>query len=99
MIRHSVIFKLKYADNTPQAKTFFERAALLSQIKGVQGFEILRQVSDKNAFDFGLSMTFASQADYDAYNQDPRHIEFVQQIWLELVDEFMEIDYQFYRET
>ena len=43
---------------------------------------MLREVSPKNGFRFGLSMEFADQSAYDGYNEHPTHVAFVQERWL-----------------
>jgi hypothetical protein len=55
---------------------------------------VLREVSPKNGYRFGFSMEFADQAAYDGYNEDPRHVAFVQERWLPEVADFLEIDYR-----
>lgn len=92
-IRHSVIFKLKHPNGSQAEKAFLAAAKQLSSIPGVEKFECLKQVSKKNKFDFGLSMEFANHKVYDAYNNHPDHIAFVQQRWMKEVDDFLEIDY------
>lgn len=94
MIRHSVIFKLKYPENSPEAKEFFIAAKKLANIPGVQNFECLKQTSKKNKFDYGLSMEFANQQLYDAYSNHVDHVQFIQQYWLKYVEDFLEIDYE-----
>ena len=94
MIRHSVIFKLKYAEGSAETKAFLEAAAKLENIPGVQQFEMLKQVSKKNKFDFGISMEFASQELYDGYSRHPDHELFLEKYWQKGVVEFLEIDYQ-----
>jgi hypothetical protein len=94
MIRHTVVFKLKYAGHSPEEKAFLTAAKNLSNIPGVQNFECLKQVSKKNNFDFGLSMEFASKKLYDEYSNHPDHAEFIQKYWKKYVDEFLEIDYE-----
>jgi hypothetical protein len=94
MIRHSVIFKLKYPENSPEAKDFFVAAKKLANIAGVQNFQCLKQTSKKNNFEYGLSMEFATQQLYDAYTNHPDHTQFIQQYWLKYVDGFLEIDYE-----
>jgi len=93
-IRHSVIFTLKHPKGSPAEKEFLEAAKALSSITGVERFECLRQVSKKNKFDFGLSMEFSNQKLYDAYNNHPDHVAFVQQRWMKEVEDFLEIDYE-----
>ena len=93
MIRHTVIFRLKHERGSQQENDFLARAGELASIPTVKHFETLRQVSSKNDFDFGLSMEFDSQDDYDFYSNHPDHQRFVQQYWLHEVENFMEIDY------
>ena len=94
MIRHSVIFKLKVAKNSPEEKNFFVAAKKLANIPGVQKFECLTQTSKKNKFDFGISMEFAGQKLYDEYSSHSDHVQFIQQYWLKYVDDYLEIDYE-----
>jgi heme-degrading monooxygenase HmoA len=93
-IRHSVIFKLKYAKGSAEERDFFNAAKKLAAIPGVEKFECLKQVSEKNKFEFGISMEFASQQLYVQYSNHPEHTAFVQQRWLKEVEDFMEIDFE-----
>jgi len=92
-IRHTVVFKLKHANGSTGEQAFLNAAKKLSAIAGVEKFECLKQVGKKNNFEFGLSMEFADQDAYDHYNNHPEHLAFVQRIWLNEVEDFMEIDY------
>jgi hypothetical protein len=56
MIRHTVVFRLKHARNSPEEARFLALALKLADIKGVEKFEQLRQVSPKNDYTFGFSM-------------------------------------------
>lgn len=94
MIHHSVIFKLKVPPNSTEEKQFLTAAKKLADIEGVQQFEVLKQVSKKNNFDFGLSMEFDNQQSYDAYSRHPEHVQFIQDYWLQYVEDFLEIDYE-----
>ena len=100
MIRHTVVFKLKHAAGS-EAELDFLRSAqtLATEIPTVKNFETLRQVSEKNNYDFGLSMEFASAEDYQTYNEHPVHVEFVESRWIPEVADFMEIDYEQYSEA
>jgi hypothetical protein len=89
-IRHTVAFRLK--DGVDEID-FLAGAAGLIAIPGVEQFELLRETSPKNDFAFGISMEFADQAAYTAYNEHPDHVRFVQERWLVEVDDFLEIDY------
>lgn len=93
MIRHTVVFRLKHARESVLEKSFLQAARALALIPTVQRFECLRQVSPKNSFHFGLSMEFSSQQDYEAYNNHPEHVRFVESRWKVEVEDFLEIDY------
>ncbi|MGB8315860.1 MAG: Dabb family protein [Aestuariivirga sp.] len=93
MIRHTAVFRLKHAAGSAAEAGFLAALAKLKTIPGVQKFEVLRQVSPKCEFSFGVSMEFADQAAYDGYNVHPDHAAFVQGRWLPEVAAFTEIDY------
>jgi Stress responsive A/B Barrel Domain len=93
MIRHTVAFKLKHAKGSEPEAAFLKAAQVLVAVPTVRRFECLRQVSPKNGFDFGFSMEFASQQDYEAYNVHPEHVRFVQTRWKPEVVDFIELDY------
>jgi hypothetical protein len=75
-------------------KVFLNAIKKLSAIPGVQKFELLKQTSSKNNYDFGLSMEFETTEAYEGYNQHPDHIAFVQTFWIKEVRDFLEIDYK-----
>jgi hypothetical protein len=93
-IRHMVIFNLKYPKGSSEAEKFLnDGKSILTSIPAVQNFGVFRQVSSKNDYDYGFSMDFASQADYDSYNVHPLHVQFVQDRWQVEVERFLEIDF------
>lgn len=92
MIRHAAIFRLKHARGSAEETRFLVALGELRKIPGVENFEIARETSVKNPFDYAVSMTFADQAAYDAYNNHPSHVAFVQGRWIPEVAEFMEHD-------
>ena len=94
MIRHTVIFKLKYPKDSREEKEFLTAAKKLSSITGVHHFECLRQTSKKNNFDYGLSMEFDTIKAYEEYNKHPDHAAFVQTFWIKDVEDYLEIDYE-----
>jgi hypothetical protein len=96
LIRHTVVFKLRHPSGSALERDFLNAAKELALIPNMAKFECLRQISSKNLFDFGLSMEFESQSDYDAYNIHPRHIAFVEERWRPEVADFLEIDYARY---
>lgn len=93
MIRHSVIIKLKPELGLEDKKAFFTAVDTLSDIPGVTKFEVLKQVSAKNAFEFGISMQFEDQKAYDGYSNHLLHSAFLQNFWAKSVADFLEIDY------
>jgi heme-degrading monooxygenase HmoA len=92
MIRHSVIFSLNQPPSSTQHAAFFKAAHELSAIPGVRQFEILKQVSDKNAYEYGIAMAFEDENQYAAYNTHPDHRQFLENFWIPYVKEFLEID-------
>jgi len=93
MIRHTVAFKLKHLSGSESETAFLEAAQRLASIPTVRQFERLRQVGKKNHFDFGFSMEFATQQDYETYNNHPDHVHFVETRWKPEVVDFIELDY------
>lgn len=93
-IKHMVIFNLVYGKDSPEAEKFLtDGQALLTSIPAVKEFEVLRQVSTKNDYDFGFSMVFDNEGDYVAYNNHPIHQSFVAERWKKEVSRFLEIDF------
>ncbi|ESQ88220.1 hypothetical protein ABAC460_16290 [Asticcacaulis sp. AC460] len=95
MIRHIVPFRLKHAKGSAEETSFLAALAKLADIPGVLNLQVLPQISPKNEFAYGVSMEFASNAEYQAYNDHPDHVAFVQGRWLPEVAAFMEIDFTF----
>jgi quinol monooxygenase YgiN len=92
-IRHTVVFTPKHPEGSDEERDFLSAAAALAAIEGVEAYEILREVSPKNEYRYGISMEFSDQAAYDGYNEHPDHVAFVQERWLEEVEDFLEVDY------
>jgi len=91
---HSVIFTLKHPKGSAEEFRFLDDAReILTAIPGVRGFEVLRQVSPKNDYDFGFTMVFSGAEQFEAYNVHPLHVDFVEKRWLTEVERFLEIDY------
>ena len=94
-IKHMVIFNLVYEKDSSEAKKFLtDGQTLLTSIPVVKEFQVLRQVSSKNDYDFGFSMVFDSDEDYEAYNNHPVHQSFVAERWKKQVSRFLEIDFR-----
>ena len=96
MIVHSVFFKLNHPPGSSAETAFLKQAAALKNLPGVTNFQVLKETSLKNDFDFGLSMEFLDQVAYDEYNNHPEHVRFAQDIWLKEVACFQEIDHVTY---
>lgn len=92
MIRHAALFKLKHKSGSEAERDFLETIRTLAGIPGLQEFELARETSPKNHFDYVVSMRFADEAAYAAYNDHPLHVSFVQTRWLPEVEDFMEHD-------
>lgn len=93
MIFHTVAFRLKHRLGSAEEGAFLAAAQALEKIPSVQRIDQYRQISPKNNFTFGFSLTFAGDKAYAAYNEHPDHIAFVRDRWIPEVAEFMEIDY------
>ena len=94
MIPHTVTFKLKHRSGSSEEQRFLDEARKLSSLPTVQKFVCLKEIGKKNNYDFDLSMEFEDMGTYEAYNNHPDHITFVQEIWIPQVADFIEIDYQ-----
>ena len=92
-IRHTVVCNLRHPPGSQAEADFLAAVEGLAAIPGVEAFEVLREVSPKNGFRFGISMEFANDSAYAAYNDHPDHVRFVEQRWLAEVADFLEIDY------
>jgi len=94
-IQHMVVFNLNHEKGSELTRQFLKDGhKILSQIPGVNNFQVLNQVSLKNDFSYGFSMVFASKGDYDSYSSHADHIAFVENRWKKEVSKFMEIDFK-----
>ncbi|WP_437773617.1 heme-binding protein [Arthrobacter sp. KNU40] len=93
-IRHTVVFRLLHEHGSDAEAEFLDTAAkTLTAIDGVVDFAVNRQVSAKSDLDWQISMVFADQASYDAYNAHPSHVAFVESRWQSDVAVFQEYDF------
>jgi len=92
-IRHTVSFRLRHPVGSDAERDFLAAARGLGAIPGVEAFDVLSEVSPKNAFRFGISMEFADEGAYKSYNEHPDHVRFVEDRWTNEVEDFLEIDY------
>ncbi|WP_075590516.1 Dabb family protein [Labilibacter marinus] len=94
-VQHMVIFNLPYAPHSADVKQFLSKSEkILAAIPGVKDFQIVLQTSKKNKFEYGFSMLFSGHDNYDAYNNHPAHLAYVRDMWIPIVTEFLEIDYE-----
>jgi hypothetical protein len=68
------------------------RHSVVFTLTHAEGFELMREVSPKNDYRFGLTMEFADPSAYTAYNEHPDHVAFVRDRWDAEVTSFLEID-------
>jgi hypothetical protein len=91
-IRHSVVFTLTHPAGSAEEAAFLDAIARLEAIPGVEAFELMREVSPKNDYQFAVTMEFADPAAYNSYNVHPEHVDFVTSRWGTEVTDFLEID-------
>jgi hypothetical protein len=91
-IRHAVVFTLTHPQGSAEEADFLDAIARLEAIPGVEAFELMREVSPKNDYRFGLTMEFVDPSAYTAYNEHPDHVAFVTTRWDSEVTDFLEID-------
>ena len=96
-IVHTVMFSLKAVPDSGEALGFLKDGKeTLSLIPGVEKFEVRRQVSNKNDFQYGFSMVFADSTAFNNYLVHPLHVGFVNERWEKEVSAFQEADYTAY---
>lgn len=92
-IRHMAVFTLIHPTGSAGEEGFLEAIRELAGIPGVEKFECVREISPKNTYQFAVSMEFAGNKEYEAYNVHPAHVSFVENRWKKEVKEFIEIDF------
>ena len=94
-IQHTVVFRLIHPVGSVEESDFLETGrTTLTGIPGVTEFAVHRQVSVKSDLTHQFTMVFADQAAYEAYNDHPDHVAFVQGRWVPEVAAFQEYDFQ-----
>jgi hypothetical protein len=94
-IQHMVIFNLPYKKGSGKASKFLNDGnRILTGIPVVRDFQVFLQVSVKNEYQYGFSMIFSNQEDYNTYNNHPDHVAFVEERWMKEVTDFLEIDFK-----
>ena len=78
MIRHICMFKFKEENKKQNLEEAVRRVESLRELPQVKRFEIA--VNDETApasnYELALIFDFASMAELDAYQKDPKHLEF-----------------------
>jgi quinol monooxygenase YgiN len=93
-IEHTVVFRLVHEPGSAEEQDFLSTAQeTLTSIPGVTRFAVNRQVSPKSDLTHQFTMVFADQAAYDAYNEHPAHVDFVERRWMPEVAAFQEYDF------
>jgi hypothetical protein len=91
---HTVIFDLKHPVGSAEAKKFLDDSyRILTGVPGVRDFQVYRQCSPKNDFQYGFLMKFDNQTVCDAYTAHPVHAQFVHERWETEVIRFQESDF------
>ena len=91
-VRHSVVFTPTHAEGSDGEADLLAAIGRLAAIPGVEAFELMREVSPKNEYRFGLTMEFSDASAYRAYNEHPEHVAFVEHRWDREIGAFLEID-------
>lgn len=93
-ILHTVIFDLKYPIGSAEAEKFLtDGYNVLTTVPGVHDFQVFRQCSPKNDYQYGFFMRFINKTDFDTYTAHPDHCKFVKERWDTEVSRFQESDF------
>ena len=65
-IRHSVVFTPTHAEGSDEEADLLAAIGRLAAIPGVEAFELMREVSPKNEYRYGLTMEFVDASAYQA---------------------------------
>ena len=94
-VLHTVIFDLKHPVGSAEAQKFLSDGyAILTKVPGVHDFQVFRQCSPKNDYQYGFYMRFRNQVEFDTYSAHPEHDKFVKERWDTEVTRFQESDFQ-----
>ncbi len=78
MIRHICMFKFKEDNKEENIKLALEKVQALKEIPEIKRFEVATNMSEAPASNYELSLIFdfESMDDLNAYQQNPKHLEF-----------------------
>lgn len=78
MIRHICMFKFKEENKKQNLEEAVRRVESLRELPQVKRFEIAvnEEAAPESNYEFALIFDFESMEELDAYQKDPKHIEF-----------------------
>ena len=78
MIRHICMFKLKEENKAENLKEALERLESMRGMELIQRFEVVTNDSEApdSNYDLSLIFDFKDMEDLNAYQKDPKHLEF-----------------------
>ena len=81
MIMHTHVFSLKHPSGSPEEKQFLVDADNIAKFHGVKNFRVWRQISTQTECQFGISMEFDTDEDFEEYMKDRPHLDFAFARW------------------
>lgn len=78
MIRHICMFKFKEDNKEENIKLAFKKVQALKELPEIKRFEVVTNIKEAPASNYELSLIFdfESMDDLNAYQKNPRHLEF-----------------------
>lgn len=78
MIRHICMFKFKEDNKNENIKLALEKVQALKELPEIKRFEVVTNIKEAPASNYELSLIFdfESMDDLNAYQKNPRHLEF-----------------------
>lgn len=78
MIRHICMFKFKEDNKKENIKLALEKVQALKELPEIKRFEVVTNIKEAPASNYELSLIFdfESMDDLNAYQKNPRHLEF-----------------------
>lgn len=100
MIKHIVMFKLKEMEESQKQTTIqkikADLEALNGKIEGLVSLEVgIDFLKSEASYDLVLSSILASIKDLDRYQNDPLHLQVVNEVVKPVIDSRIVVDYEF----
>jgi hypothetical protein len=96
-IRHLVIFNFQDGKSISEKDNFLQNSkSILTSIGVVKNFEILKQINTETNYPFGFSMEFKDMVVYEAYKNNPIHLDYVTKEWHNNVEKYLGMDFEDY---